>query len=80
MGTFRSNLRTDNSHQAFKQARKAQNLTQAQLGELSGISERRIEKFESGERGPSLDERCVLAEILGTTESTLLLYPERGVM
>jgi DNA-binding XRE family transcriptional regulator len=60
--------------------RRDRGLTQKGLSELSGLSTRRIEKFESGERGPSLDERCVLAEILGTTESTLLLHPERGVM
>jgi hypothetical protein len=60
--------------------RKDRGLTQKVLGELSGLPPRRIEKFESGERGPSPEDRQTLARVLGTTESALLRHPELGVV
>ena len=42
--------------------RKERNLSQAQLGEISGVSQFAISKIEKGERAASIEVLCALAD------------------
>lgn len=55
----------------LKGLREERGLTQAQLGKLSGISSRMIQKYESGSR-PQVDSAQKLAEALKISVSELL--------
>ena len=53
--------------QAMLQGRKANNLTQKQLAEKTGITQADISRLENGESNPSLNTLKKLAEGLGMT-------------
>ncbi len=52
-------------NEILKKEREARNLTQGQLAELSGISERSISHWESGNRKPHFDNIESVLEVLG---------------
>lgn len=52
-------------------ARKARDLTQAELGELVGVSQVAINRYEAGEREPDSEHIAKLAAAVGVTESLL---------
>jgi putative transcriptional regulator len=59
--------------------RAKQNLTQADLAELAGVSRKTINTVENGVFVPSVQLALVLADTLGTTvESLFHLVPHRG--
>ncbi len=55
--------------------RKAQDLTQAQLGELVGITQQQIASFEIGRRRIPVSALPLLASMLGTTMEALIGLP-----
>ena len=63
----------------LKQCRAQQELTQAKLAELAGVSRKTINTVENGVFVPSVFLALVLARELGTTvESLFYLTPENG--
>lgn len=52
--------------------RKSQNLTQKQLGELSGIAEPTIRRYELGKLNPKYETLSKIAAALGIPASSLL--------
>jgi transcriptional regulator with XRE-family HTH domain len=56
----------------LKNAREAKGLTQAELGELSGLSQTWISHYESGRRLPSLGKLVKLADALDASTDHLL--------
>ena len=52
--------------------RKSARLNQEKLSELIGVSSKTIQRWESGERSPRLEEIEKIAEALGTTTDYLL--------
>ena len=52
--------------------RKSARLNQEKLSELIGVSSKTIQRWESGERSPRLEEIEKLAEALGTTVGALM--------
>lgn len=58
-------------------ARDAQGLTQRDLSNLSGVSQRHISKMERGEVSPGLDVVAELARHVGKTPSELLNPPKK---
>lgn len=57
--------------------RKAQDLTQAQLGELIGITQQQIASFEIGRRRIPVSTLPLLAKALGTSIEELIGEPAR---
>lgn len=55
-----------------KRLRKKKRLTQAQLGELIGVSQQVIASYERGKSKPSLETGTNLAKALDTTVEQLL--------
>lgn len=55
----------------LKELRLAQNLTQAQLAEKSGLPQSHISRLEAGQHGPSLRTVERLAQALGVSTSIL---------
>lgn len=51
--------------------RKSKNISVYKLSQLSGVSETHIRDLERGDRNPSLDTLCRLAEPLGISLSEL---------
>lgn len=49
----------------IRDARKAKGLTQKELGEMIGIGESRISKYESGKENPTLSTLEKIADTLG---------------
>lgn len=56
----------------LKQIRKTQNLTQKQLAQLIGVTERGIQRYESGERKPTFDVIISLLDNLDISADYLL--------
>ena len=56
----------------LKTLRKQKKLTQAQLSEITGISQPNIAQIESGERGLSLENMEILAKALNVKPYELL--------
>ena len=56
----------------LKTARKAANLSQRELAEISGVSQQGISNVESGIRSPSESTMRMLADALGYTVSALM--------
>ena len=54
------------------QSRKAMKLSQEKFGEIVGKSQRTVAAWEAGERSPSFDTLCVLADALGVSTDYLL--------
>ena len=54
--------------ETIREYRKKRNLTQKQLGELSGTSESTIKQYELGKRQPRIEQLKKIAEALGVTE------------
>ena len=50
---------------AIRAARKESGLTQQQLGELSGLSDRTIRDIETGAGGPGLRAVLAVVDVLG---------------
>lgn len=61
-----------NIAETIKKERKKKNLTQKQLAEKMGKSERMIQKYESGDVTPSIDILKQIAESLGVTFNDLI--------
>ena len=79
-GEFGETSRINPRVYGLSTGRRDRGLTRTDLSDFSGLPVRRIVKFESGERGPSPEDRQTLARVLGTTESALLRHPELGVV
>lgn len=56
----------------LKELRKSKHLTQAQLGEMVGVIDRTIQRYESGKIQPTMEVINKLARALDTTTSYLL--------
>lgn len=54
--------------ETIREYRKKRNLTQKQLGELSGTSESTIKQYELGKRQPRIEQLKKIAEALDVTE------------
>lgn len=52
---------------SLRRMRRAQNLTQSELGEKVGMTGKQVQKLESGLVKPSLADALVLAGALGST-------------
>jgi HTH-type transcriptional regulator/antitoxin HipB len=48
----------------IKQARKAKGLTQKELGDMLGIGESRVSKYESGKQNPTIGTLQKIADTL----------------
>ena len=57
--------------------RKAQDLTQAQLGELVGMTQQQIASFETGRRRMPISTLPLLAKALGTSIEELIGEPAK---
>lgn len=57
--------------------RKAQDLTQAQLGELVGVTQQQIASFETGRRRMPISTLPLLAKALGTSIEELIGEPAK---
>lgn len=55
----------------IRQFRKARGLTQKQLGELCGIADSNIRKYESGRQNPKLETLKKIADALGVPTTSL---------
>ena len=65
----------------LKTAREKADLTQQKLADLSGVSKRTIQGWESGEKSPkNLNYVRRVAEVLGTTTEALLSEAEQYVI
>ena len=53
--------------------RKLKNLTQKELGELSGLSEATIKKYESGEREPTAQSLEQIERALGIVSDRMII-------
>ena len=56
----------------LKEIRTAQNLTQKQLASLIGITERGVQRYESGERKPTFDVLLAILENIDISADYLL--------
>jgi len=56
----------------LKELRIERGLTQAQLGEATGISQAGIAKCETGDRTPSLDMLIIIAKFFDCTSDYLI--------
>lgn len=56
----------------IKHYRIAKNLTQKQLGELSGVAEITIRQYETGKREPKIDQLRKIAEVLNVPVSVFI--------
>lgn len=61
------------SGEKIKKARKARGLTQADLGELLGVSGSMIGQYETEARRPTFKTASAIAFVLGVDERTLLV-------
>lgn len=61
----------------IKNARKAKNLTQKQLGELAGIAEPTIRRYELGKLNPKYETLQRIAAALGVPVDSLIDDPNR---
>jgi len=52
--------------------RKLSGMTQKQLGDASGTSERTIQQYEQGKRQPRIEQLCKIANVLNVSTSDLL--------
>lgn len=66
---FENELRIDLIGQAIKQARKEQNLTQEQLGELVGVQKAQISKIENSMKNARLETILKVFDALGAKVS-----------
>jgi DNA-binding XRE family transcriptional regulator len=62
----------------LKQARKAKNLTQTQLGELVGVTDQTIRNIEQGKHEPGLSKALKLKRILPRLNIDSLRVKEKG--
>ncbi|WP_027378113.1 helix-turn-helix domain-containing protein [Kaistella palustris] len=62
---FENELRIDLLGEAIKQARKEQNLTQEQLGELVGVQKAQISKIENSVKNARLETILKVFDALG---------------
>lgn len=62
---FENELRIDLLGEAIKQARKDQNLTQEQLGELVGVQKAQISKIENSVKNARLETILKVFDALG---------------
>lgn len=63
----------------IRKIRRAKDLTQVQLAELSGVGRATIARYESGETtAPSIDCMRKIAKVLGTTIDDLVCETEEG--
>lgn len=60
--------------QIFKEARLKSRLTQAELGEKTGIHSNTIAKIERGEQEPSIETIKKLAKALGVKSSEIFPF------
>ena len=58
--------------QYIARKRKEKNMTQAQLAEKLGVSNKAVSKWESGASDPSTTNLMALAKLFGTTAEELL--------
>lgn len=56
----------------LKTLRQAANLTQEKLSELTGLSQKQISRWESGEREPGANDLIQLAQALNTSTDFLV--------
>lgn len=63
--SFENELRVDLLGEAIKQARKEQNLTQEQLGELVGVQKAQISKIENSVKNARLETILKVFDALG---------------
>ena len=59
--------------------RAERNLTREELGKLSGMSVKTIQRFENGERSPNLDQFYSLCTALGVDAGELVSSAFRGI-
>ncbi len=62
---FENELRIDLLGQAIKEARKARNLTQAQLGEIVGVQKAQISKIENSVKNARFETILKVFDALG---------------
>lgn len=62
----------------IKSLRESRGLTQAQLGDAVGVSDKAVSTWESGKREPRMGVSEKLAEFFGVTASALLCSEECG--
>lgn len=65
-------MRDSNTQTQLKQLREARGLTQDQLAEMTGINRVSIARYETTDRGMTLDSAQRLAEALGCTVDELI--------
>ncbi len=58
--------------QNLKRIRKENNLTQLALQLKTGIDQATISKYETGERVPTVENLCILADFFGTSLDFLM--------
>ena len=59
--------------------RKQNKMTQAELGEMLGVSDKAVSKWESGQGYPDIRYMPMLAEIFGVTIDHLMVGEEKGI-
>lgn len=56
----------------IKEYRKAKNMTQRQIADFLGTTERNYQYYESGEREPALETFLIIADMLDVSTDYLL--------
>ena len=65
-------VKVNYKNEKLQKLRQAAGPSQSQLAEAAGVNVRMYQKYEQGERMPSLDTLVRIADILGTSTDYLL--------